>query len=74
MREIKVKDKLLLHSSNGMTYKVIVENINEFRPPNMKYAVNMIDGNGNSYFEKYNSLYFCGDDFIKQCELMEKKE
>ena len=73
MREIKVGDRLVLNSSNGMTYKVIVKNVNEFRPPETKYAVNIIDENGNSYYDSKGDLYFCGDDFMDKCELIKEE-
>lgn len=73
MREIKVGDRLILNSSNGMTYKVIVENVNEFRPPEMKYAVDVIDENGNSYYNQQGDLFFCGDDFIEKCVFSDEK-
>lgn len=63
----KVGDKLTLHSENGLDYQVIIENINNFRPDDMKYAVELIDENGNSYFESYGDLYFCGDSFLEKC-------
>ena len=67
MREYKVGDKLTFHSDNGYDYQVIIENINNFRPDDMKYAVNIIDPNGISYYESYGDLYFCGDSFIDKC-------
>lgn len=63
----KVGDKLTLHSENGLDYQVIIESINNFRPDDMKYAVELIDENGNSYFESYGDLYFCGDSFLEKC-------
>ena len=62
----KVGDKLTLHSENGLDYQVIIESINNFRPDDMKYAVELIDENGNSYFESYGDLYFCGDSFLEK--------
>lgn len=61
-------DILELHSENGLIYKVEILNINEYRPPEMKYACNIIDPNGNSYFSTYGDYYFCGDDFIQKLE------
>ena len=65
---IKVRDKFVLHSENGMDYEIEVVNVNEFREPSMKYACDIVDGNGVSYWEAYKDYYFCGDDFLSKCE------
>lgn len=39
-------DVLYLDSDNGMRYTIEVLSVNDYREPNMKYAVDMIDGNG----------------------------
>ena len=59
----KVGDKFILHSSNGMDYKIEVVNINEYREPSMKYGVDMWDGNGNYAGE----VLFVSDDFLNEC-------
>lgn len=59
-------DILELHSENGLIYKVEILNINEYRPPEVKYACDIIDPYGNSYFSTYKDYYFCGDDFIQK--------
>lgn len=61
-------EELILHSSNGLDYKVIIENYNPFRPPEMAYAVDLIDPNGVSYLEDKGDYYFCGQDFIDKCK------
>ena len=61
-------DKCILHSSNGMDYTIEIINVNYFRPPEMIYACDIIDGNGLGYYETYGDWYFCGDDFIDKCE------
>ena len=60
----KVGDKFILHSSNGMDYKIEIVNVNEYREPNMKYGIDMWDGNGIYAGE----VLFCGDDFLNSCE------
>jgi len=59
---IKEGDKFVLHSSNGMDYNIKVININNFREPEMKYACDVIDGNGICS----DDVMFFGDDFFKQ--------
>jgi hypothetical protein len=68
---VKVGDELILHSSNGKDYPVKIVNINEYRPPEMKYAVD-IYSEGTWYSDAMNDYYFCGDDLIEKCEM--KKE
>ncbi len=60
-------DILYLDSENGMKYTIEVINVNDYREPSMKYAVDMIDGNGVRYSDAYGDYYFCGDDFIRKC-------
>lgn len=60
----KVGDKYILHSSNGMDYKIEIVSVNEFREPSMKYGVDMYDGNG-TYA---GDVMFFGDDFLNKCE------
>jgi hypothetical protein len=42
-------DVLYLDSENGMKYTIEVVNVNDYREPSMKYAIDMIDGNGVRY-------------------------
>ena len=58
--DIKVGDKFILHDSSGSDYKFEIININDFREPSMRYAVQLYD----SYGEPYRELYFIGDDFF----------
>ena len=45
MRELSVGDNFILHSSNGKDYDCIIYNINNCRPPEMKYALDVkVDG------------------------------
>lgn len=36
--EIKVNNKFILHSKNGMDYQIEIVSINESREPSMKYG------------------------------------
>ena len=45
MKEINVGDKFILHCENGKDYNCIVHNINNFRPPEMRYCLDA-DVNG----------------------------
>lgn len=70
-REIKAGDTYVLHSENGMDYKILVDNVNYCREPSMRYAVDAIDPDGNSYYRAVGSLFFCGDDFMSKCEYVQ---
>ena len=61
---VKVGDKFVLHSENGMDYSIEIVNINEFRDPETKYGADVYDGNGNYA----GDVMFCGDDFLDKCE------
>lgn len=61
---IKVGDRFKLHSENGMVYKIVIVNINEFRELSMKYGANVYDENGNSL----DNVMFFDDEFLEKCE------
>lgn len=65
MREIKQGDEFILHNSNGFDYECQVININEFRPEDMKYALN-ITVNG----ESLPDVSFVGDQFFQLNEVI----
>lgn len=65
--EVKEDDVLFLDSENGLTYKVEVININDYREPSMKYVIDLIDCNGVRYSEAYGDVAFVGQDFIDKC-------
>ena len=60
----KMGDKYVLHSSNGMNYKIEVVNVNNFRESSMKYGIDMYDSNG----VYAGDVLFVGDDFLNKCE------
>ena len=60
MIEIKVNDKFIFHSENGMDYRIEVININNYRDPWDKYGWDSWDGNG-TYA---GDVTFVGDDFF----------
>ena len=62
--QVKVGDKYILHSENGMDYSIKIININNFRPDNSKYGADIFDSNGNYA----GDVIFFGDDFLKKCE------
>lgn len=62
--EIKVNDKFILHTTNGMDYRINVININKYREPSMKYACDIWDGNG----VYAGDVSFVGDDFFNNHE------
>ena len=61
---VNVGDKFILHSENGMDYKISIANINNCREPSMKYAIDVEDGNG----VHPDDVMFVGDDFLSKCE------
>ena len=65
--KVEKDDVLYLDSENGLTYEIEIISINEFRPPESKYAINLIDPNGNSYYDTYGDFAFVGQDFIDKC-------
>lgn len=68
MEEVEKKwfnigDKYILHSENGHDYSIVVININEFRPPNMTYGLDVYDDNGNYA----GDVVFVGAPFFDKC-------
>ena len=61
---VKVGDKYILHSSNGMDYNIEIINVNDFREPDMKYGADVYDRNG----VYAGDVIFFGDSFLSQCE------
>lgn len=61
---VKVGDKYILHSSNGMDYNIEIVNINDCREPSRKYGADVYDGNG----VYAGDVMFFGDDFLNRCE------
>ena len=70
----KVNDHFVLHSSNGLDYQVYIHNVNDYRPPEMLYACDIVDPEGKHYYEAAGDWYFCGQDFIDKCEYVGKEE
>ena len=65
---IKVRDKFVLHSSNGMDYDIEVVSVNDYREPSLKYGIDVYDGNG-TYA---GDVMFVGEDFLSKCEKVSK--
>lgn len=61
---VNVGDKFILHSSNGMDYSIEVINMNDYREPDMKYGIDVYDGNG-TYA---GDVMFVGESFLNKCE------
>lgn len=57
-------DKFILHSVNGMDYKIEIINVNDYREPSMRYACDVTDGNG----IKSNDVMFFSETLIRKCE------
>jgi len=62
--EIKVNDKFILHSSDGKNYKMVIYNVNYYRPPSMTYAVLVYDEKGNSVQNGCDDFFFIGENFF----------
>lgn len=72
--EIKANDEFIFHSSDGNNYKMVIYNVNYYRPPSMTYAILFYDENGN-YIEPYDGddFFFVGENFfIKYEEKIER--
>lgn len=65
MNKVNVGDRFILHSHDGHAYTMKIVNINNFREPDMKYAFDAYDENGNSIS---NDVLFCGDKLLNTCE------
>lgn len=61
---VKIGDKYILRSSNGMKYDIEIVSVNELREPSMKYAADVYDGNG----VYAGDVMFFGDDLLSKCE------
>lgn len=62
--EVKVGDKYILHSENGMDYNIKIVSVNDSRPDDSKYGADVYDGNG----IYAGDVMFFGDDFLQKCE------
>lgn len=69
MDNIKFNDEFILHSKNGMDYKIIVVNINDLREPSMKYGLDVWDGNG----VYAGDVLFVGDSFFHNNDIEKVK-
>lgn len=65
---IQVGDKYILHSSNGLDYDIEIVNINQFRPIDEIYAIDVYHKGTNVY----GDVMFVGDKFINKCTLWRK--
>ena len=63
-KRVKIGDKFILHSKNGLDYDIDVVNVNMNRPPNEVYAIDMWF-NGQAVND---DVIFVGDEFIGMCE------
>lgn len=61
---INVNDEYVLHSENGMDYTIKVIGVSNYRPPELKYACDVYDGNGNYA----GDVMFFGEEFFNGCE------
>ena len=58
--EIEKGDRFILHATNGIDYEIENLGISDYRPPDMKYAMDvMVDGK-----HIYSDIVFQGDDWF----------
>lgn len=62
--EIKVDDEFILHSSDGHDYKIVIYNINRYRPPEAAIAFLLYDENENIIQSNHDEVWFIGEDFF----------
>ena len=60
---IKVGDKYILHSENGLDYNIEVVNVNHFRPEDEVYGCDVFCGGVYA-----GDIMFFGEDFFAKCE------
>lgn len=61
--EIKVNDEFILHKGEAK-FKIVIYNVNYFRPPNMTFAILLYDEDGNEIENPYDDFFFIGEDFF----------
>lgn len=66
--DINLDDKFILHKPNRTDLRIKVVNINDFRPPDMKFALEVFDENGNAF----DDVCFVGDDFFIDNNLLSR--
>ena len=59
----KVGDKFILHSENG-DYYIDVVNVNNYREPDLKYAVDVCNEDG----VYADDVMFVGENFLSKCK------
>lgn len=62
--EIKVDDEFILHSSDGNNYKIVIYNINYYRPPESVIALFLYNEDGEIIQNNHDELWFVGEDFF----------
>lgn len=60
----KVGDKYILHSADGQKYHIEVVNVNDYREPALRYAVDISDEHG----VYADDVMFVSDDILSKCE------
>ena len=74
---IKADDEFILHSSDGKDYKIIIYDVNPFRPPEFAIAFFLYDENGKLIpSSDSDNVWFVGEGFfilnkgkIEKCEI-----
>ena len=58
--EIEKGDRFILHATNGIDYEIKILGVSDYRPPDMKYAMDITVGGRNVY----SDIVFQGDDWF----------
>ena len=62
--EIKANDEFILHSSDGKNYKIVIYNVNHFRPPESVVAFLLYDEDENPIRHGNDDVWFIGEGFF----------
>lgn len=61
---IKVDDEFILHSSDGKDYKIVIYNVNYYRPSEATIAFLLYNKDGEIIWNNHDELWFVGEDFF----------
>lgn len=68
--EIQKGDRFILHATNGVDYEIEILSVSDYRPPDMKYAMDiMVDGRN-----IYSDIIFQGDDWFNHQNIKSRLE
>ena len=62
--EIKANDEFILHSSDGKDYKIVIYNVNHFRPPESVVAFFLFNEDEKPICHGNDEVWFVGEGFF----------